>query len=243
MKKSLIGIFFIFLSVSVFAQLTVTFPSTDGITVTGDWYPVSSSLPVILLCHQNGFSRGEYSETALRLNKFGFNCLAIDQRTGNEVNGIKNETASAAKRKNLSTDYLDSEKDIVAAIDYLFKKYDQQVILFGSSYSASLALIIASKNPNVSSVIAFSPGEYFKDSLFVRKNIPSLLKPVFITSSLEESEKVTDLVKDVNSTVKIQYVPSTNGEHGSKALWSESKDNQQYWIALMSFLDRIKSGE
>src|ERR1700741_4538815 len=90
------------------AQLKITFPSLDGITITGDWYPVNSDLPIILLCHQNRFSRGEYSETALRLNKFGFNCLAIDQRVGDEINGIKNETAAEAKSKNMKPVYLDA---------------------------------------------------------------------------------------------------------------------------------------
>ncbi|MFM8431495.1 MAG: hypothetical protein ACKOA1_01750, partial [Bacteroidota bacterium] len=75
------------------AQLTIQFPSKDGLTLTAQWYPVNESMPVILLCHQNRFSRGEYTETALKLNKFGFNCLAIDQRVGDEINGVKNQTA------------------------------------------------------------------------------------------------------------------------------------------------------
>src|SRR5947209_1887531 len=81
------------------AQLKLTFPSRDKVTITADWYPVNSEFPIILLCHQNRFSRGEYVETAVRLNKLGFNCLAIDQRVGEEVNGIINETAAEAKKQ------------------------------------------------------------------------------------------------------------------------------------------------
>jgi len=47
---------------SIPAQLTVTFPSRDSLLITGDWYPVENNLPVILLCHQNRYSRGEYLE-------------------------------------------------------------------------------------------------------------------------------------------------------------------------------------
>jgi hypothetical protein len=91
------------------AQLTVTFPSKDSLTVTADWYPVDNDRPVVLLCHQNRFSRGEYRETALKLNKFGLNCLAIDQRIGDEVNGVRNETAAVAKAKKITPSFADAE--------------------------------------------------------------------------------------------------------------------------------------
>lgn len=223
------------------AQLKLTFPSKDGLTITADWYPVSSNFPVILLCHQNRFSRGEYVETALRLNKLGFNCLALDQRAGFEVNGVKNETAEAARLKKKDVSFVDAEQDIVAAVDFLFEKYNRPITILGSSYSASLALKIAAENSKVSSVIVFSPGEYFEDKKYTAKHIPSLIKPIFATSALAEADFVTDLLKDVNSRIKIQYIPSSKGDHGSKVLWAESPYNHEYWIALMSFLNRLKT--
>lgn len=222
------------------AQLTVTFPAKDGLKVTADWYPVSSNLPVILLCHQNKYSRGEYSETALRLNKFGFNCLAVDQRVGEGVNNIVNETAAAALTKKLTPKYEDAEQDILAAVDFLYSKYQKPIIILGSSYSASLALKIATTNEKIMAAIVFSPGEYFTDKNYIGNSIKSLLKPVFVTSSKEEANEVTDLMKDVNSRIKIQYIPISNGAHGSKVLWAETAGNQEYWIALMSFLDKIR---
>ncbi len=223
------------------AQLKVTFPSKDSVMVTADWYPVSSEMPVILLCHQNRFSRGEYVETALRLNKFGFNCLAIDLRVGDEVNGVKNETAERAKAKGLNPVFEDAEQDIIAAIDYAYALHKQEIILIGSSYSASLALKIAASDKRVRAAAVFSPGEYFSAKDYIQTSIRDLDKPLFITSSLEESEGVTDLVKDVNSRIKIQYIPKTAGDHGSKVLWSTTPENQEYWIALMNFLDKIKN--
>lgn len=222
------------------AQLTVTFPSADSLTVTADWYPVSDEFPSILLCHQNRFSRGEYQETALRLNKFGFNCLAIDQRVGSEVNGVINQTALEAKSRGQQPEFADAEQDIRAGLDFLFNKYNKPVLLMGSSYSASLALKIANGNNKVLGVIVFSPGEYFWDKNFTRSAIAGLDKPVFVTSSKEEAEAVTDLMRDVNSRIKAQYIPRTAGDHGSKVLWSKSAENQDYWAALMSFLTRMK---
>ena len=240
MKKLFVLLLFTMAQFAANAQLKITFPSNDGLTITADWYPVSADLPVILLCHQNGFSRGEYSETALKLNKLGFNCLAIDQRVGNEVNGIKNETAAEALAKKLNPKFEDAEQDITSAVDYLNSKYNKEVILIGSSYSASLALKIAAENNKVSAAAVFSPGEYFTDKNFTRSHIGSLMKPVFITSSKEEADGVTDLVKDVNSRIKLQYIPATKGGHGSKVLWSSAPANQEYWIALISFLNKVK---
>ena len=209
--------------------------------ITADWYPISSSLPVILLCHQEGSSRGEFIETALRLNKFGFNCLAIDLRVGKEINGIKNETAALAGSKKLNPSYADAEQDIIAAIDYLQTQYKQKVIILGSSYSAALALKIASANSRVKAAVVFSPEEYASDSNYIKNSIQTLAKPVFASSSRAESEKLTELLQDVNSRIKIQFVPRKNGEHGTKSLWSSSAENHEYWIALMSFLDKIKN--
>ncbi len=234
---------FLLLTLSSNAQVKIDFRSKDGLTITADWYPVSDSLPVILLCHQAGYSRGEYRETAVKLNKFGFNCLAIDQRSGNEVNKVVNETAKNAKSLKRSQTYLDAEQDILAAMDFLYGKYKKRILLMGSSYSASLVLKIANESDRVLGVAAFSPGEYFEQRDFVAQHIGGLNKPVFTTSSKAEAESVTELVKDVVSLIKVQYIPKTAGDHGSKVLWSSKPFNEEYWIAFMSFLNKMKKIE
>jgi len=47
-------------------------------------------------------------------------------------------------------------------------------------------------------------------------------------------------MKNVTSRIKVQYIPKSKGAHGSKMLWNETPDHNEYWIALMSFLNRIK---
>lgn len=239
LHRSLFLVLFCCASAS-FAQLKITFPSKDDVTITADWYPVNSESQTILLCHQNGFSRGEYRETAAKLNKLGFNCMAIDLRVGKEVNGVVNETAQDAKEKRKALNFSNAEQDMEAAVDWIFRKYDRRVILLGSSYSASLALKVAKENDHVFAVIAFSPGEYFDSKDFVAKHISGLKKPAFLTSSRSEAAGVTELTKDVMSLIKVQYIPKGAGDHGSKVLWSTAPENQDYWAALMSFLNRMK---
>ncbi|MEL6546481.1 MAG: alpha/beta hydrolase, partial [Myxococcota bacterium] len=166
----------------------VSFPSADALPVTADVYaPHSSEAPTIVLFHQAGWSRGEYAEIAPKLNTMGFNCIAIDQRSGDGVGGVKNQTSRAAKQKKLGTRYVDARQDIVAALRYAKKRFGTPVLAWGSSYSSSLALHIAGSEPGlVDGVLAFSPGEYFsgqgKGSRYVTEAARKIQVPAFLTS-------------------------------------------------------------
>ncbi len=222
------------------AQNKVAFITKDTLTVTADEYIVEDATRFIVLCHQAGYSRGEYIETAKRFNKLGFNCLALDQRSGGEANGIKNETAMAADAAKKKNSYLDAEADINAAIEYAFDKSGKNVILLGSSYSASLALKIGKENDKISAIIAFSPGEYFDKKLNVTNAIYNLSKPVWVTSTQKESADVTAMMKGVTSKNKTQVTPTGEGVHGSKCLWKNQNGNQEMWLKLIPFLDSIR---
>ena len=99
MKQILFSILSISSFIS-FSQTDITFPSEDGLTITAKLYEVKGSNNIMLLCHQARFSKGEYKETAPKFNKLGYTCLAIDQRSGDSINGDINETAKLAKQKN-----------------------------------------------------------------------------------------------------------------------------------------------
>ena len=218
----------------------ITFPTSDGILVTADLYLVNDSLPYMILCHQAGYSRAEYAETAPKFCHLGYNCLAIDARSGNEVNGVKNETAALAASKKKPTTYLDAEKDIIAAIDYAYAKSGKKIFLIGSSYSASLALKIAVSNKKISAVMAFSPGEYFGTKLKLKDAIVNLSVPIFVTSSKDEAQDVTTLISDVKSKIKNQFVPTSKGKHGSSSLWKDNPGYHEYWFAIMMFIKQLK---
>ncbi len=213
----------------------VTFPSKDGLEISADIYEVDKDAPIIVLCHQAGYSRGEYREIAPKLNKMGFTCIAIDQRSGNAVNGITNETAARASAKKLGQTYEDAEQDIIAAVNYAYDKHKKPVLLWGSSYSSSLVLKVAKDNDKVVKVISFSPGEYFRGFSLLEK-IKGLDKPAFLTSSKNEANGVKTLFNAIATDNKTQFIPTGNGEHGSKALWESKKDHKEYWKAITQFL-------
>jgi len=218
----------------------ITFLSQDNLTITADLYAAKATSKPILLCHQAEFSRGEYLEIAPELVKLGFTCLAIDQRSGKECKGIKNKTNEEAVKKKLKTNFLDAQKDIEASIDYMFQRFQQPVIVFGSSYSASLALRIASESKKVRAVIAFSPGEYFNDEFSLLESCSAIKQPVFISGSKTEMNQMKDYLNDSPSRTKQLFIPNSNGAHGAKVLWTNSADKLEYWQALKEFLTKVQ---
>ncbi|KAA3633919.1 MAG: hypothetical protein DWQ02_12300, partial [Bacteroidetes bacterium] len=110
------------------------------------------------------------------------------------------------------------------------------IVLVGSSYSASLALLIAKDNPKVRAVAAFSPGEYF-DGIDIQSEISGMSTAVFVTSSKKETPGVETLVSEIDPNNVTHYKPEVAGIHGSRALWSTTKGNEAYWEAFSSFLE------
>ena len=215
---------------------TITFYAQDSVIITADTYFLEDVKPTVLLCHQAGYSRGEYLKTAKKLNALGFSCMAIDQRSGKGVNGIVNQTAVDAISKQRNVGYAGAKQDVEAAIDYLYAiNGNQPIILVGSSYSASLALWIASKNKKVKTVAAFSPGEYLTG-----KNLAEIIKPLniptFVTSSKREVIPVKKLLRYVKTKHLTHYTPEEKGIHGSRAIWETTDGYQGYWNAFKQFL-------
>lgn len=228
---------------------SISFKSADDLLISADSYSPhdSEKTPVIFLFHQAGSSRGEYNEIAPRLNQLGFNCIAVDLRSGEYSRGKDNETAIRAGKKDLPTRYADALPDIIAALQYARKQYrHSKVIAWGSSYSASLVLKVAGDQPQlVDGVIAFSPGEYFahqgKSKTWIRDAAQNIKTPVFITSSKNEAGDWQPIYETIDTTSKQRFVPKMAGKHGSKALWKKYDDSAAYWNAVTKFLDRYKT--
>ena len=111
--------------------VTVQFRAWDKVIVTADLYaPKPASAPFIILFHQATYSRGEYAEIAPKLNKMGFNCLAVDLRSGEAVNGIVNETWKFADSLGMETRFTDAYSDVRAAVSYVKNKYPGSKIIF-----------------------------------------------------------------------------------------------------------------
>lgn len=219
---------------------TIELISEDGVHFLADFYPASKKeAPVIIFCHQATFSRGEYRKIAPIFQNKGYHGLAIDQRSGYLCNGVKNSANKSAKSLGLKTKYANALPEILSAINYVKNKFpNQKIVIWGSSYSASLALIVPQKSI-VDAVVCFSPGEYFTFEEKTITNHSSKLKiPVFITSSKKEANKIAPIFKAIPSENKTHFIPRGNGKHGSKVLWQNAEDSTEYLEAVTKFLSK-----
>ncbi len=229
------------LKISGFCQHKVTFFASDSLKITADLYLKNYNYPFILLFHQNGYSRGEYVEIAGKLLNLGYNCLAVDLRTGGKVNYIRNETAFRAQEKNISCKLIDSKKDILAAIEYAGKYNKKPVILFGSSHSASLCMIVGKNNKRVNAVVAFCPGEYFEPEISVKNALQDFDKPLFVSSSENEYEYIMEMLDyDPVKTRTIYKHNESSESHGAKILWESNESSKECWMELFMFFRKIK---
>ncbi|MEM8896355.1 MAG: alpha/beta hydrolase [Bacteroidota bacterium] len=242
---SLLPIFVLSLQ-SIEAQTLSKIKSGDGIEITADLYTMHpDTADFIILFHQAGWSRGEYLEIAPKLNARGYNCLAVDQRSGNAVNGVSNTTYQNATRAMKETKYLDAYQDIVAVVDHVRANYAKgRVIIWGSSYSSSLVLRYAGEfADNIDAALAFSPGEYFKNfgkpGDYIQSFAGDIDDPVFVTSARNEKNNWWSIYEAIPGESKTYFVPESLGNHGSRALWQKFTDHRAYWEAVDAFLTNL----
>ena len=227
---------FVFSSFNTVRVRTVTFPSADGLEITADEYFIDPAKPYVLLFHEQGSSRGEYSTIARRLCKLDYNCLAVDLRNGGSYDYVSNETVRRLREKRSETGVPNIEEDMQAAISYAHEKSSLPVVLFGSGANGSLSLKIALASEDVRAVVALSPGEYFMPGLKIQDVISPLKKPVFITSSKAELPYVSQLASGIEQEYVTLFEPKQgDGDRGTRSLSAEYEYNNEYWIALMLF--------
>jgi len=220
---------------------TIHFKSQDGVEMTGDLYVSGKSGgPLIILYHMADSSRGEYLDIAPKLNKLGFDCLAVDQRSGYEEKGVRNLTMDDARKKGKGLSYAAAYIDVESALAYAKEALKPSaIILWGSSYSSDHVLVAAARHPgDVAAVLSFSPGgysEYGDSSLadFMAK----VSCPVFMTSSVSEAARSRNYFDMIPGDRKVFFLPkSGEGEHGSPALWDSCDAQAEYWAAVKAFL-------
>lgn len=241
MRYRIVFCFLFILNIYGFCQHRVTFLASDNLKITADLYLKDYNLPFILLFHQDTYSRGEFTGIASRLLNLDYNCLAVDLRKGGEVNYIKNETASRMQNRNISGKLIDSRKDVLAAIEYAGKYNNIPVILLGSSYSASLCMIVGKNNERVNAVVAFSPGEYFEPDISVKSVLRDFDKPLFVSSSENEYSYIVEMLDYAPEELVTLYKHKEgNNYHGAKVLWESNKNSRECWLELLMFFRKIK---
>lgn len=231
------------------AAKEINFITSDSIKIYGDLYELDKSNPVILLFHQGGSNaRAEYGTIIPKLTKKGFNVLAIDQRVGGQIYGNYNRTVAGVPDNTFDNPYgyCDAYNNLESALDYIINAgFKGNKIVWGSSYSGTLAIQLASKNSDkISGVLAFSPasGNSMKDcsSLPYFESIKTpliLLRPPHEMKSENSQAQFKLAEENGHQTYVAKY-----GVHGSSMLVKErvGNDVSETWAVVNEFLEKVK---
>ena len=221
------------------AQRAITFNAADGHIVHALLYPAAGAARgVLLLFHQADASKSEYAPIAPELARLGWTAAAVDQRSGGSLFGGRNEPAAGH-----SAGFLDALPDLEGALAFARTTFPgQRILAWGSSYSASLAFVLAAAHPDeIAGVLAFSPGEYLPHTS-VSYAASRVRVPIFVDSAAEASEvaQAKAIIDASPSTTKVQYRPS-HGTHGSATLRTDTNSSgaTENWVAVRQFLGRF----
>ena len=226
----------------------ISFYTPDSIKIFGDLYELDKKENTILLFHQGGSNaRGEYATIIPKLIEEGFNILAIDQAVGGQFYGNYNLTLANIHTHRFGDGYgyCDAYNNLESALDYIIDSgFSGDKIIWGSSYSASLAIHLANNRQNdINGVLAFSPatGGSMKDFL-PSKYFESLKLPLIILRPPNEMENESSKLQfDLANKYNHQTYVAKNGVHGSSMLVKErvGNDVEETWKVVISFLNEI----
>ncbi len=223
----------------------INFTTPDSIQIFGKIYERDSSSSTILLFHQGGSnSDGEYRTIIPKLQEMGYNILAIDQRIGGQIYGNYNKTIANIPGNSFDNNYTycDAYNNLEGALDYAIQAgYSGKRILWGSSYSATLAIQLAHNRPDdVAGVLAFSPasGGSLQNCL-ANQYFPTLNVPLLILRPPNEMEReAVQMQMDSAAKYNHQVYAAEYGIHGSSMLVEERVGHNvdANWNVVTEFL-------
>ena len=218
----------------------VNYRTSDGITIFADLVEQGKAGRTIILFHQAGANgRSEYRNVVPRLYKEDFNLLIVDQRSGGQRFGEYNRTVAAITE---NYEYCEAYPDFVASVDFLRTEgYTGDIMVWGSSYSAALAIQLAANHKEVHSALAFSPASGGPmEACSPNPYIESMSKPLMVLRPAREMEveSVADQFELAKANERVTYI-AENGVHGSSMLDpSRTKsDVEDTWKAVLNFLN------
>ncbi|MEM1417018.1 MAG: alpha/beta fold hydrolase, partial [Myxococcota bacterium] len=141
----------------------VRFEGADGFLLEGSLWAGPSGAPAVVLMHQLGAERAEWSPVIIALVDAGFSVLAFDQRGhGASTRGAGGE--EVRWRDFGPEDWAAYPADARAAVAWLRSRPSppRSLVLGGSSIGSSAALIAGAELEGVRGVFALSPGRAYR---------------------------------------------------------------------------------
>lgn len=164
-------------SISFPAATTVV--SADGTRLAASWGVPAKSTRGVLLLHQSGRTKEDWSFMADKLYHDGDVVLAMDLRGhGANVGKVPTELKPA--------DYQAMQADVTAALAQLKAKGVTRISIVGAELGANLAINAAVADPQVVSVVLLSPGMELKGIIASDAVKRYGARPIVIVAALDD---------------------------------------------------------
>jgi dienelactone hydrolase len=184
----LASVFFAVLPAS--AEDIITFATEDGWEISAV-YELSSNGKFVVLLHELGKSKEEFSKLEEKIKDGGFGYLALDLRGhGASVNNGEYKTF---RKTGTDNEFNQMTRDVTAAIAYIKNKgsQTQDIYLAGSGLGANVAARSLIFNPDIAGIALFTPSLKMRDVLTM-SGIKINTKPVFIAVSSSDRKQMME---------------------------------------------------
>lgn len=142
----------------------VTFETSDGVIIVGDYYKGPSGGSTALLLHMRPATRASWNDFASKLVANGFSALAIDLRGHGESNRTK-DGRTLDYQKFSEAEEKQSIKDLEATTLWLEREHGiagEELVLVGASIGANLSLQYLAEHNEVPALVLLSPGFIYR---------------------------------------------------------------------------------
>lgn len=202
----------------------VTFETTDGVTIAGDYYAVDRPKGHVLFLHMMPATRGSWKSLAEALQKQQIASLAIDLR------GHGESTDDGKLNYNNFSDAEQQKKqlDVDSAIRWLKSKgaKEQKIVLAGASIGANLAIDYAARHKTIPAVALLSPGLDYHGVLTepAAAGLTSSQK-LFLAASAPDDQYSFDTIRALAVATKAQVLKKelTDFGHGTTMTDQDTK--------------------
>lgn len=136
----------------------ISFQTSDGVTIVGDWYSVEQPKRFALLLHMMPATKESWQPLAEALKAAGVASLAIDLRGHGE--STQSSGGALDYKKFSDAEQQAKMRDMEAAVAWLKEKgaREEAIAFVGASIGANLAMVYGSEHNKVPVIVALSPG-------------------------------------------------------------------------------------
>ncbi len=198
----------------------ISLTTKDGIRIAADLYEVENPLGWLILVHMMPAAKDSYKDLAVRLQRLGYESMAIDLRGHGESDKGPDDYLNFS-----NADHQKSILDLEAAVDYLVEKRQavkDKIIFVGASIGANLSLQYISQHPEFKTAILLSAGLNYHgiETGPLVKNLGAGQKVFFVSAKdddndAEQNQELFDLTPaGAEKQIKIY----DSGGHGTDIL-------------------------